>query len=64
MTILNKQFDGFPVHTLDPITSSYLAGFIDGGGCCILAQIVKRDDYRYKFQIRISVLFHQKTQRN
>jgi len=42
---------------------SYLAGFLDGDGC-ILAQIVRRKDYRFKFEIRISILFYQKTSRH
>ena len=42
--------------------AAYLAGFVDGDGC-INAQIVKRADYRLKFQIRCSVTFYQKTKR-
>ena len=41
----------------------YLAGFIDGDGC-ILAQIVKRDDYKFQFQIRVSIMMYQKTSRH
>jgi hypothetical protein len=41
----------------------YLAGFIDGDGC-ILAQIVKRDDYKFQFQIRVSIMLYQKTSRH
>lgn len=40
----------------------YLAGFIDGDGC-ILAQIVKRPDYKLKFQIRVSITLYQKSSR-
>jgi hypothetical protein len=43
--------------------ASYLAGFIDADGC-IFAQIVKRDDYFLKFQIRVSVLCVQKKDRS
>ena len=42
---------------------NYIAGFIDGDGC-ILAQIVKRNDYKLKFQIRVSITFYQKTSRH
>lgn len=45
-----------------PLFLSYLAGFIDGDGS-ILVQIVKRPDYIYKFQIRISLVLYQKTSR-
>jgi intein/homing endonuclease len=45
------------------IDYAYLAGFIDGDGC-LLAQLVKRPDYLYKFQIRISINFYQKTSRH
>lgn len=38
---------------------AYIAGFLDGNGC-ILAQIVKRDQYKYKHTIRLSVVFYQK----
>ena len=43
---------------LSPIELS-IAGFLDGDGS-IYAQIVKRYDYRLKFQIRVSIT-HQKT---
>ena len=39
---------------------AYLAGFIDGDGC-INAQIVKREDYKLKFQIRVSITLFQET---
>lgn len=42
---------------------SYIAGFLDGDGS-ILAQIVRRKDYRLKFQIRVSVTFYQKTDKH
>ena len=45
---------------LSPIELSYIAGFLDGDGS-IYAQIVKRYDYRLKFQIRVSITFYQKT---
>jgi hypothetical protein len=38
---------------------SYLAGFIDADGS-IIAQIVPRADYRWKFQIRLTLQFSQK----
>lgn len=43
--------------------NSYLAGFIDGDGC-ILAQIVRREEYKRKFQIRVTVAMYQKTKRH
>jgi hypothetical protein len=39
---------------------SYIAGFLDADGC-IMFQLVKREDYRYGFQIRASIVFYQKT---
>ena len=48
---------------LSPVELSYIAGFLDGDGS-IYAQIVKRSDYRLKFQIRVSISFHQKTTRH
>ena len=41
----------------------YLAGFIDGDGC-ILAQIIRREDTRFKFGIRMSVTVYQKSSRH
>jgi hypothetical protein len=43
-------------------TLIYLAGFIDGDGS-LLAQIIYRKDYKYKFQIRVSISFHQHKKR-
>lgn len=51
------------IKTLAPLDAAYLAGFVDGAGC-ILAQLVHRENDRYKFKVRISLLFHQKTKRN
>jgi len=42
---------------------SYIAGFLDGDGC-VNAQIVRREDYRLRFQIRVSITFFQKTKRH
>lgn len=42
---------------------SYIAGFLDGDGC-LLAQLVQRKDYRYGYQVRISIYFYQKTKRH
>jgi hypothetical protein len=39
---------------------SYIAGFLDGDGC-IMAQLVKHKDYIYGFQIRVSIVFYQKS---
>ena len=42
---------------------AYIAGFLDGDGS-INAQIVKREDYVLKFQIRVSITFFQKTNKH
>ena len=39
---------------------AYIAGFLDGDGS-IIAQLVQRKDYRLGYQIRVSVVFYQKT---
>jgi len=39
---------------------AYIAGFLDGDGC-IMAQLVRRKDYIYGYQVRTSVVFYQKT---
>jgi intein-encoded DNA endonuclease-like protein len=44
---------------LTKIERAYIAGFLDGDGSIIL-QIVRRADYRLKFQIRASVCFYQR----
>lgn len=43
--------------------ASLLSGFLDGDGS-INAQIVKRHDYKLRFQIRVSISFYQKTVRH
>ncbi len=40
----------------------YIAGFLDGDGC-INAQIIRKNDYVLKFQIRLTVTFFQKSTR-
>jgi len=40
---------------------AYIAGFLDADGS-IITQIVKNESYKYKFTIRISIVFFQKTQ--
>ena len=39
---------------------AYIAGFLNGDGC-IMAQLVRRKDYIYGYQIRTSIVFYQKT---
>lgn len=39
---------------------AYIAGFLDGDGS-IIAQLVHRKDYRLGYQIRVSIVFYQKT---
>lgn len=41
---------------------AYIAGFLDGDGC-INAQLVARNDYRLKYQIRLTITFFQRTKR-
>ena len=48
------------MNKLSEATKYYIAGFLDGDGC-INAQIVKRADYKLKFQIKVYVSFYQKT---
>lgn len=43
---------------LNSIQSSYLAGFWDGDGS-IIAQLVFRQDYKYKYQIRLTLQLTQ-----
>jgi hypothetical protein len=37
---------------------AYIAGFLDGDGC-VMAQLVRRKDYIYGYQIRTSIVFYQ-----
>jgi hypothetical protein len=50
------------MNKLSIIQASYLAGFIDADGS-IIAQIVSREDYVLKFQVRLSILCIQKRNR-
>lgn len=43
---------------LTALDAIYLAGFIDGDGC-IMAQLVSRRDYKFKYQIRFTVQITQ-----
>ncbi len=45
---------------LSETDKAYFAGFLDGDGS-INAQIVRRNDYLLKFQIRVTITFFQKT---
>ena len=38
---------------------AYISGFLDGDGC-LMAQLVRRKDYIYGYQIRVSLVFYQK----
>jgi hypothetical protein len=40
----------------------YIAGFLDGDGC-IIAQLVTRPDYKWGYQIRVTVQFTQHLKR-
>ena len=44
---------------MDKRLLAYIAGFLDGDGC-IMAQLVRRKDYLYGYQIRLSIVFYQK----
>ena len=46
---------------IEPTVLTYIAGFLDGDGS-IFFQIVPREDYKQKFQIRSSIAFYQKTE--
>ncbi len=46
---------------MDSIILVYIAGFLDGDGS-IFFQIIPRNDYKQKFQIRSSIAFYQKTE--
>lgn len=37
---------------------AYIAGFLDGDGC-IMAQLVRRKDYIFGYQVRTSIVFYQ-----
>lgn len=39
---------------------SYIAGFLDGDGC-VMAQLVRHKDYIFGFQVRVSIVFYQKS---
>ena len=39
---------------------AYIAGFLDGDGC-IMAQLIRRKDYIFGYQIRTSIVFYQKS---
>lgn len=39
---------------------AYIAGFLDGDGS-LMTQIVKNEDYKYDYTIRISIVFYQKS---
>lgn len=51
------------IHLLTGEELAYIAGFLDGDGS-IFSQIVRRNDYRLKFQIKTTVNFTQKSTRD
>nr|ACU12337.1 hypothetical protein [Trebouxia gelatinosa] len=51
------------INKLSEVEKAYISGFLDGDGS-INGQIVRRKDYLFKFQIRISITFFQKTSRH
>jgi len=46
--------------SMNEIEKAYIAGFLDGDGC-IMAQLIARADYKLRYQIRVSIVFYQKT---
>nr|YP_665683.1 putative site-specific DNA endonuclease [Mesostigma viride]AAK16693.1 putative site-specific DNA endonuclease [Mesostigma viride] len=46
---------------IDEKVCAYIAGFLDGDGC-LMAQIIK-GVYKYKFRIRLSIVFYQHAKR-
>ena len=50
------------IKKLTTLECAYIAGFLDGDGC-INAQLVRREDYVLKFQIRYTITFFQKKKR-
>ena len=48
---------------LTEINKAYLAGFLDGDGS-IITQIVHNNTYKYKFYIKISIVFYQKNNKH
>lgn len=46
---------------MEPVVLAYIAGFLDGDGS-IFFQLIRKNDYRFGFQIRPSVAFYQKTE--
>ena len=51
------------IETKENLKLAYLAGFLDGDGS-IIVQLVPRKDYTYKFQVKVSIVFYQKTTRH
>ena len=43
--------------------AAYIAGFLDGDGS-IMAQLVRRKDYKFGYQVRVSIVFYQKRNHN
>jgi hypothetical protein len=48
--------------TMSEISKAYMAGLIDGDGS-IIVQLVRKEGYKYLYQIRVSVVISQKTKR-
>jgi intein/homing endonuclease len=57
--IKNLKMDKKIIKNLSKEDLAYLAGFLEGDGC-ILAQIVKGKAYKYKYTVRLSVVFYQR----
>lgn len=51
------------IEKLTELDLAYIAGFIDGDGS-INCQIIRRQDYKLQFQIRVSLTVFQKTTRH
>ena len=57
--MLKRKRNIIDYENVKEINLSYIAGFLEGDGC-ILSQIVKRKDYKFGFELRLSVSFYQK----
>ena len=60
--MLKRKRNIIDYENVKEINLSYIAGFLEGDGC-ILSQIIKRKDYKFGFELRLSVSFYQKVNR-
>jgi hypothetical protein len=60
---LGSKTRSLPKTRYEHVNLDYLGGFLDGDGS-IFAQIVRREDYKMGFGIRLSVGFYQKSSKH